>query len=459
MKITLNHQAVLEYLTPEVFYQLAEELTFDNPKYIEAQKFGRWTGKIPRSIELFEPNTDVEPGNFSLICPRGAIDAYVASGLFDEIVDQRHVHPVKIETSITLRDYQERAITAAIEAGGGVIEMPTGAGKTVSLIELAARLGQRCLILVKSKDLANQWLDEIHKWTGCYPGLIGGGKWQEGDEFTVGLIPTLVKHEGSLDYGLVVVDEAHNTPANQAFAVVNRQAARYRIGLTATPQRRDGLERMIFAALGPIVAQVDQSELAGAVLPVKVYTQKHRFIGSPASWFAFISILENDAVRNRVLIEKTCEFAEYTGTAVLTASIAHAEHLAAMLEQQGQSAVVLHGQLKKAERVERMQTAESARIIIGTVHLLGEGINWPHIGAVVFAAPVSAEVDRDNPAATRLIQSIGRARRPFPGKQSARVFDLIDECGFGIAAFKKRRKIYEQQNFTVFDPLTTTNDK
>ncbi len=111
--------------------------------------------------------------------------------------------------------------------------------------------------------------------------------------------------------------------------------------------------------------------------------------------------------------------------------------------------LVLHGQLPTKTRAERMVKAPEAHLIIGTLSLLSEGIDLPHLSALIFASPVSASIDRDNPAATRLIQSIGRIRRPYNNKTKAYVLDIIDQCGFGVSAFNKRMLIYQQQGFEV----------
>ena len=316
-------------------------------------------------------------------------------------------------------------------------------------IEIASRLGQRCLILVKSKDLAEQWQQAIKRFTGLDAGMIGGGKWIEGEQFTIATVQTLIKHEASLDYGLLIVDECHNTPAEQAYTVINRQSAKYRFGLSATPQRRDGLEMMIHAALGPVVAEIKQSEVEGAVLPVMVKVVHYTFQGNPQSWSEFNKLLADDANRNQMIASHAIQASLTTGTAILTSTIEHPERLHQLITQHGRESLLLHGQLPAKIRSERMSAAASHRIIVGTLSLLSEGIDWPHVGAVVFAAPVSAEVKRETPAATRLLQSIGRARRPFPGKRCAYVLDIIDRHPFGLSAGKKRGEIYRQHGFEV----------
>lgn len=442
MKVTLSDKTYLNDLDAFQQMEIEKALTYPNQKYQEALKQGRSVRGIDKHIQLFKHTTN------GLSIPRGILLASL--GMAAEITqDDRHGHPVMIETIIEPRPYQERALKLAVIAGGGVIVAPTGAGKTTMGIELAARLGERCLILVKSKDLATQWIDAINRFTGLDCGIIGDGKWNEGEQFTVALVQTLHKHETSLDYGLVIVDECHNVPAMQAYTVINRQRAKYRFGLSATPQRRDNLEMMIHAALGPVVAEIEQSEVVGAVLPVTVSTLNYVFQGNPKSWTDFIAKLADDPARNRLIVNSAIKSSRSVGTAVLTGTIEHAEKLHTLITQHSVDALLLHGQLPKKIRDERMKAAHSSQLIIGTLSLLSEGIDWPHVGAIVFASPVSAAINKATPSATRLIQSIGRARRPFPGKSVAHVMDIVDATPYGKSAYRKRALIYRQQGFNV----------
>lgn len=437
MKARIANRIYLTDLTGEQSRSIKNALTFRNPKKDAAEQFGHASWDIPATLELFEKTHD------GLIIPRGV------GHCADQVQDERHSHPVRITTSIKTRPYQERAIRLALSVSGGLVVASTGAGKTTMGIEMAARLGQRCLILVKSLDLAKQWQGAIKQFTGLDCGLIGGGKWTEGKEFTVGLTQTLVKHESSLDYGLVIVDECHNIPAIQAYSVINHQAAKYRFGLSATPQRRDNLEMMIHAALGPIAAEIEEQEVEGSVLPVTVSTLRYNFQGNPESWVEFINLLAADETRNRLLIASAIKSSRIIGTAVLTGTIAHAERLHSLAKENGVDALLLHGQLPKKIREQRMKDAPNSQLIIGTLSLLSEGINWPHVGGIIFASPVSASVNRADPTATRLIQTVGRGRRPFPGKVRAHVLDIIDNHPFGKAAYKKRAEIYQIQGWHV----------
>jgi superfamily II DNA or RNA helicase len=442
MKITLTHQARIEALE-SIINQIEKSCTFANPKFAEALKQNRSTRGIERLINLSKRNDN------NLMVPVGILpELFTAGAVID---DQRRMVAAQISFTGQLRDYQHRFVSHAMQAGGGVMVAATGSGKTVSGIALAAQLQQRCLILVKSKDLAEQWRTAIEQFTGLNAGLIGGGKDTEGEQITIATVQTLVKRDLSqLNYGMVIADECHNAPASQCYQVITGLDARYKFGLSATPQRRDGLEMMIHAALGPVVAEIKQSEVEGAVLPVVVKVLYYPLQGNPQSWQEFNRLLADDGYRNQLIVNNAIRASLTTGTAILTSTIEHAERLHQLITQHGRDSLLLHGQLPTKTRAERMAAAANHRIIVGTLSLLSEGIDWPHVGAVIFAAPVSAEVARETPAATRLLQSIGRARRPFPGKRCAYVLDIIDHHPFGLSAGKKRGEIYRQHGFEVW---------
>ena len=442
MKLKLSNQIEI-FTTLDIEKELIQQFTFVNPKYNDAISFSRSTRGIDRQISLIE-NTDN-----GLMAPMGTLD-YLLETYRPEVIDQRTAVEVNIPFTGTLRPYQEQFIDNALNHTIGLLVAATGSGKTVCGIALASRLKQRTLILVKSKDLAEQWKEAIKQFTGLGSGLIGGGKCKEGDQFTIGLVQTLVKKDLSLlEYGLVIADEAHNLPSNQAFTVMNGLNSQYKYGLSATPQRRDNMEFMIHGAIGQIISTIEPESLDGKVLPVCVSTIEMPFNAEVGSWAEFLNTLVDDEQRNQVIVDRAVKASQAMGTIILCSQIRHCELLGAMCSEAGVQPLVLHGQLPTKTRAERRAKAPEAQLIIGTLSLLSEGIDLPHLSALIFASPVSASIDKDNPAATRLIQSIGRCRRPYKDKTKAFVLDIIDQCGFGVSAFNKRAVIYQQQGFKV----------
>jgi len=406
MQVRLSSKIEIQ-TTPDIEQAITRQFTFANPKFSSAVQFGRSTYGIDETLCLADYS---ETEGFTL--PMGLLD-YLMQTYQPEIIDNRHSVTTTIPFTGELRPYQEQFVNNAM-LWGGIMVAATGAGKTVSGIALASRLKQRTLILVKSKDLANQWRDAIKQFTGLDAGLMGGGKNTEGEQFTIGLTQTLSKRDCSqLIYGLVIADECHNLPANQAFTVMNGLNCQYRYGLSATPQRRDNMEFMIYGAIGGICSEINQEQLEGKVLPVCVKSIRHEFDADVESWAEFITALVDDESRNIKIVAHAIKISETMGTVILCAQVRHCELLESMCREGGASALVLHGKLPTKVRAERMEQAPESPLIIGTLSLLSEGIDLPHLTALIFGAPVSAVIDKANPAATRLIQSIGRCRRPY----------------------------------------------
>jgi len=142
---------------------------------------------------------------------------------------------------------------ARLTGVGGLAVAPTRSGKTLCSLEAASQLGRATLILVDRKALAAQWHDEVVKWVKdghgrpvrC--GYIWGDRFDLPPEypFVVGMIQTLARRplpdEVRRAFGTIILDEADCAPTNQSQAAIQRFAAHYLLGLTATPDRKDGL--------------------------------------------------------------------------------------------------------------------------------------------------------------------------------------------------------------------------
>jgi len=440
--ILTNHIEVSA--TPAITKKLAHYFTFNNQKYLDALEWGRATDCIDKFIYLAQ-----RVDERTIILPiglKGYLEKYSPT-----ISDQRQTIPADIQFNGVLRPYQHDLIQKALIAKGGVLEAPTGSGKTVCALALAAQLQQRTLILVKSKALAEQWKSVIKTFCGVEAGLIGAGKDTQGEQFTIALTQTLHKRDlAAFNYGLVICDEAHAIAAQQAYKIINGLSGRYKYGLTATPHRKDKLEFLIFAALGTISAKVEADHLTNEVMPVKIRTIHHAFNADyVGSWAEFCDVLVDDPERNELIANLATYTSEKKAVIILCSQVRHCDILAECCKAYGAEPLVIHGKLSATERRERMQQASAAPLIIGTVQLLGEGINWPHLSALVMACPISASIDREPPTATRLIQAIGRCRRPFKGKSHASVLDIIDEHPLGLSAWRKRHVVYKSLGFSI----------
>jgi len=420
--------------------ELRSRLTYFNPVWASAMKAGkRPSADEPQYIYAFSEQDDC----FSV--PAGMAEA--VTGLFPDLAlqDQQTCETVQVPelASVTLRDYQLPAVEQVAAYRQATLVAPTGAGKTILGLSILSHWQQRALVLVHNRELANQWCDEIRQLMGIEPGFIGGGKWREGDEITVAMLQTLSRNPErteQLRYGALLVDEAHHIPSQSFAAVSGLLNVSHRLGLTATPERRDGLGSLIEHHLGPIRYRIDADAVRnlGGIVPVVVRPLQFEMeFPTMASWAEYVELITASPERNRWLAEMAARASEKNPTLLLTDRTEHAEQLGQLLPD----ALVLYGSLSAAERRRRFEQIDDAHLVIGTTGLLGEGLDIKGLTNLILATPISSE--------TKLLQAVGRVIRSREGKGRCFVADIFEPCGFSISSHRKRLAIYQQQGWQL----------
>lgn len=239
-------------------------------------------------------------------------------------------------------------------------------------------------------------------------------------------------------YGVIIVDECHHAPASTFASVIALLPAKYRFGLSATPTRRDDMDILINRVMGRILVTIDKSEVeeVGATVPVSVKVIKTDFIPTTFTncWGHLVTAITNSEERNELIVSLAQEECQKAPVLVLVDRITHAENLMKLVSV---PTILIHGMLPPRDFKLAISQISSATLTIGTIAMLGEGLDIARWGTLILATPISTKV--------RLLQVIGRIVRPFPGKRHAHVFDLVDSTPFAVGSFKKRKKIYHEQ--------------
>lgn len=416
---------------------IREELTVDNPRYLLVRRLRkRRLRRVPRNYKLARG----KGGRLHL--PRGYLPRLRAlaadRGMPLTVRSDKRAGGATSTFTFhgTLRPYQEDAVTAAWDAGDGVVCAPTGAGKTVIALGLVARCATRSLILVHTTALLHQTAARAREFLGCEPGLLGDGR-ERVRPLTIAMVQTLLRRPTNFladEFGLVILDEAHHCPASTFRKVIQRFTARRRVGLTATPERRDGLHPMMYATLGPLAYTVASAELRdhGALCGLEVATVETPFEhGDATDYNALLEALTSDPARNEVVVEATAEN-HRARTLVLTDRVDHAHLLCDDLNATGRlRAACLTGAVPGAERAELVAAIAAGTIdaLVATTSLIGEGFDCPPLDMLVLATPTG-----NGP---RLTQMVGRILRPFPGKPTPLVIDVFDRR---VAALRRQRR-------------------
>lgn len=233
-------------LGPAMISAIKHAASIRNPEFDARQRARRSTWDTPRFLYSYD-----ETAEGDLVLPRGLhplLTELVESADSTLRIDDKRVagQNHNFTCGTPLRTAQTSALRQLLEQDTSVLVAPPGTGKTVIACAAIESRSTSTLVLVDRKALADQWRDRISSHLSFKCGQIGGGRSKTTGILDIALLPTLARRDNveeiTANYGFVIVDECHHVAANAFFGVLSRMAARYWLGLTATPERRDGLE-------------------------------------------------------------------------------------------------------------------------------------------------------------------------------------------------------------------------
>ncbi len=458
-------------LGPAMIAAVKHAASIRNPEFDARQRARRSTWDTPRFLYSYDETVEGD-----LVLPRGLYglltDLVESAGSKLHIEDKRAIGDChEFICSTELRSEQTDAVRRLVEEDTSVLLAPPGFGKTVIACAAMASRATSTLVLVDRKALAEQWRDRLQKHLGFRCGQIGGGRSKTTGVIDVALLPTLARRNNiedlTVNYGFVVVDECHHIAASAFFHVLNRIPAKYWLGLTATPERRDGLEDLIYHQLGshhvtlegPTAGQLPSAgtDLLAPHPVLHVHPTQFRYTGeadpsAPGGMAEIYRALIADETRlEQIVSDVLAANADGANILVLTTWIDHLNAIADRIRAAGVPVVVLSGQMKARQRREISQqlanhTADAGPLlIVGTSSFIGEGFDCPALDTLFLAAPITFK--------NRLVQYVGRITRPHPGKAMATVHDYHDELTPVVASsLRKRAPGYTKLGFP--DPRT-----
>ncbi|MCP3944049.1 MAG: DEAD/DEAH box helicase [Desulfobacteraceae bacterium] len=454
MQFILSSQLVLKNISLDTGQIIKEKLTLNNPKFAEAEKRGRYTRGIEPILYFYEESKD------SLICPRGAATQIykicVDIGEHIEFIDNRRsFEPIDFTFSGKLSSLQFPAVESCLKRDFGLLESPTGSGKTTMALYMIAKRKQPALIVVHTKELLNQWMERIEQFLNIPKneiGIIGSGKFKIGDKITVAMIQTLYKkvHEVADYIGHVVVDECHRCPSRTFTQALTAFDAKFMIGLTATIWRRDKLSKLIFWHIGDVTGRIDKLNLLadGNLCDAQVRWIETKFntqTDTSEYYSQALAELTEDYQRNRLICDTVAKHGVSGIMLILSDRKGHCHTLHdIMLKENGIKSEILTGSISQNKREKIIQNLRNGRCkyLIATGQLIGEGFDLPEISTIFLTTPVKFS--------GRLIQYIGRALRPAPGKNKAVIFDFVDILNPVFEASARSRAFtYAQENISV----------
>lgn len=432
LTVTLANQIYFEkaQLPQSLANRLIRLAAFQNPEFYRAQAMRMSVWDKPRIIGCAENY----PQHIAL--PRGCFDAAAA------LLSSHHIRmdlreerlagdPIDVRFVGTLRPDQEAAAVAMLRHDAGVLCAPTAFGKTVTAAAMIARRGVNTLILVHRTELLKQWQERLAAFLGAGKdviGVIGGGKAKRTGKIDIAVMQTLSR-KGEVnplveDYGNVIVDECHHVGATSFESILKRVKARFVLGLTATPVRRDGQQPTIFMQCGPIRHMAARPLNAPHDLAIVPHLREARIDLPDAGIQDVFRHLAGDQTRTEAIAEEICEaFRRGRKVLVLTERTEHLDAIQDAIKSEVPEAFVLHGRMSKKQRATLIATLDALppnmpRVLLATGKLVGEGFDHPPLDTLVLAMPVSWK--------GTLQQYAGRLHREHSEKSDVRIIDFVD---------------------------------
>jgi superfamily II DNA or RNA helicase len=455
LKITVAAQIHIRNCNISLRQKVTRDLTIKNPEHVKKKAMGLPVWGCPPEIKIYT----VDPVTKDILIPRGYLTTlwryWPDRSCYDFCLHE--VDPVKFISSIQLRNYQKPAIDSVLRYKQGVVNMPCGAGKTITGLGTIATIGQPALWITHTKDLLQQSLDNAIKVLnlkrGEY-GILNADEWTIGSHITFGMVQSLANRDLSdivNRFGTIVIDECHHVfkSANsvaQFYNVISQFPAKFRIGLTATAHRSDGLIDTMFHTIGPIIYQVKQDELPqeNIVVPTVEFVLTNFNFDSDEEdsnkrFRLMLNDMTQDALRDRLILKKLHDNAENYNL-ILGDSL---EHLDNLCERIGDyfgnkyRCAFICGKTPKRQREATLREVREGKIhfLFATYQLAKEGLDIPRLDRLHLITP-----KRDK---TIIQQSVGRIMRKFEGKTDARVYDFLDVyVGTCINQARARKKVY-----------------
>ncbi len=432
----------------ELLNRIKRLAAFQNPEFYKKQKMRLSTHNTPRVIACFEELPEY------VALPRGCRDALET--LLNELGITLHLDNKRqagVVTSFefhgTLSDVQQQAVDKLMQHDIGIFVAPPGSGKTVVGAWMTAARNCSTLILVHRKPLLDQWVAQLSRFLDLTPksiGTIGSGKSKATGIVDVAMMQSLVRKDEVADlvanYGQVIVDECHHLPAFSFERVLAEVKARYVVGLTATPYRRDGHQPIIHMKCGPTRYSLDRKQQESRdAFTRRLILRETGFTVSDSDKETTIqeiyALLASDRERNRFILDDIRKaLADGRSPILLTERKDHLELFAGELRDSVKHLVVLHGGMGVKQRrkiVEHLAAIpdDEERLILATGRYIGEGFDDARLDTLFLALPFSWK--------GMLVQYAGRLHRLRAGKEEVRVYDYVDGSVPMLAKMHEKR--------------------
>jgi hypothetical protein len=364
---------------------------------------------------------------------------------------------IEISFSLELKEEQkipaQHTISAYHKNGGGILSLPCGFGKTILALYFISVLKKKTIVIVHKEFLMNQWIERIKfALPSAKIGILQGDKCEiENYDIIIAMLQTLSMKEFPTDtfddIGHVIIDECHRIPSRVFSKALLKINSQYMLGLSATPNRKDGLTKVLKWNIGDIIYSVKSNEKN----IVKVerylldstdenYNKEITSFRGQVQMPTMVNNIANYYKRTYLIMEKVVhEIKANTNRQFLILSDRkqHLEDMNKIANQLGISSVGYYiGGMKK----DKLKASESCRILLGTYPMANEGLDIPSLNGLVLSTPKSD-----------IIQSVGRICRMKHENIQPLIIDIVDKFSIFESQSRKRFSVYKKKKYQIED--------
>ena len=391
--------------------------------------------------------------NDTLLVPQHYARKSLCAKLIEKRPEPHNLHAdVKFTGELREKTRQPEAFRDVMKSwkatNGAILSLPCGYGKTTVALALACKLGLKTFIIVHKEFLLDQWVERIKEFVPeARIGRIQRDTVDvENKDFVMGMLQSVSQkaypQEVFQQFGLVIVDEAHHICAQVFSQAFLKFCPKYTLGLSATPERLDGLTPVLHWFLGPIAFHIERTSERSTHVKVVDYENEHFKQGVPVTVRGdpCLPIMINQLCelehRTGVIIEELMQlYKEGRQTLILSDRREHCKLLVRLLGQRHIDAALMIGGVSREE----IEEGSRKRVIVATFSLAHEGLDIPTLDSLILATPKS-----------NITQAVGRILRETKGKQfKPVVVDIKDNWGLLTAMFYKRIKVYKAHGFQM----------
>lgn len=435
---------------PWLMSEVKHLASLHNPEYYRRQKRRMSTHDTPRMIRCYEQDLT------HLHVPRGLgeeLEQLAAQeGITLQLLDRRP-DPDYIDVAFCgeLSNLQREAVNAVLGHDLATLVAPPGTGKTVMACAVIAARATPTLVLVHRKPLIDQWRRVLSDHLGLpvnQIGQIGGGRDRPTGLVDIAMLQSLTRRDDLTRlfsaYPHIVADECHHIPAQSFEQVVRAAPARYVVGLTATPYRRDGLEGQIAMQCGKVRHTIEVEEVLddhGLTLDLRVHETAFELDAGERPIQQVFQAVVADTDRTAAICGDIEQALDEGGRCLVLTQ--RKDHLYELAERLGaRDPIVLEGGLGALARraaTERLASVPTGQpcLVIATGQYVGEGFDCPPLDTLFLTFPMSFKGS--------IVQYVGRLLRPAPGKDEVTVHDYVDSNVPVLATmFNRRRSGYRK---------------